>query len=71
MSSIKFTMPKLRPASVFKMPKMPKLPRVSIPKMPGVLKTKTFNFSKLSKPIKMSKSPKIKIIKSVIKKLKK
>ena len=51
--------------------KIPKLPKVSIPKMPGALKVKPFDFSKFSKPIKLPKSPKIAIIKSSIKKLKK
>ena len=53
--------------------KIPKLPKISmkVPKMPGALKTKPLGSSNLWKTPKMPKSPKIAIIKTVIKKLKK
>lgn len=54
----------------FSLPKSPKI-STAIPKMPGALKTKPFDFSKLAKAPKFPKSPRVKIIKSVIKKFKK
>jgi hypothetical protein len=69
----------LSPAGVakvsFKVPgmgKVPKLPGLStkMPKMPGAIKDKPFNFSSLAKAPKIPKSPKIAIIKASIKKFK-
>lgn len=70
MPSTKFTMPKFSSVDAFKMPKMPKF-NMGAPKTPGLAEAKSFDFSKLSKGPKLPKSPKVKIMKLAIKKLKK